>query len=230
MPASTVCGIDLGSLRTPAYVAWLRERDLVLDLYIPLPDRPLPAPPPGWPAPLWIGVDGPQGLPRRGEKCRRADREARVPTQVLPRDRAELVSWRLYRGLIETGIELFWAVDERRLARVLGLDSAVDLAATICETYPRHVLRRLWPDLKPIPSKRNDPLGYLDAVWPRLRGAGYVCPSVLRPTVDQVDAMLCAVAAEACRTAGPLPAGTVGEPPFVDREARVLREGWIVAP
>ena len=52
----------------------------------------------------------------------------------------------------------------------------------------------------------------------------------MRPTVDQVDAMLCAIAAEACVAANGLPPGSVGQPPFVDEPAQVIREGYIVSP
>ena len=47
---------------------------------------------------------------------------------------------------------------------------------------------------------------------------------------DHIDAMLCALAAEACLHADGLPEGTVGEPPVADEGERVLREGFIVAP
>src|SRR4029078_512218 len=62
-----------------------------------------------------------------------------------------------------------------------------------------------------------------------LRDAASLCDApVTRP--DHVDAMLCALAAEACLHADGLPAGTIGLPPVADPGERVLREGFIVAP
>jgi|GEM_PF-1293945 len=230
-PPSAVCGIDVGSLRTPAYVAWLRQGEFVLDLHLPSAESPLPIPPPGWPAPEWVGLDAPQGLPAPGQTARACDREAGTPTRRLPADRRELAASILYKGLVQAGVEVFWALYEQGLVRIAGLPAGgPDRLTTVCETYPRHVLRRLWPDLRPIPSKRRVPVDYVEAVWARLRDAGYTCPSVVRPTVDQVDAMLCALAAEAGAREGGLPAGTVGEPPAPDYRAEVLREGLIVAP
>jgi hypothetical protein len=62
-----------------------------------------------------------------------------------------------------------------------------------------------------------------------LQEAGYSCSNeISRP--DHVDAMLCAIAAEACLLADGLPEGTVGETPVVDLGERVIREGFLVAP
>lgn len=234
-----VGGVDTGSLNTLSYVAWLAGRQFLLDLYQPAAGSPLPVPPPGWGAPVCIAFDAPQGLPVPGELSRRCDREANAPTRRLPVNREELARSRLYKGLIEAGIEIFWAAHERGLAVVAGLGPGpapgTSFAApaagvtVICETYPRLVIRRLWPDLA-IPSKRHSPLVYIDAVWGRIRQAGYTCPGVARPTVDQVDAMLCALAAAALVEAGGPPPGTVGAPPVADPAARVLREGYVISP
>ncbi len=223
-----LCGIDLGSLRTLSWVAWLEDGRFLLDVYVPSPERPLPASPSGWP-PAFFGIDAPQGLPVPGERTRRADREAQVPTRSLPVTRAELETWPLYRAFVEAGVELFWAVHERELASVLGLVPIPDGEGTVCETYPRLVFSRLFPGVR-IPSKRKDPFAYIEAVWGRLQAAGYSCDGVVRPGVDHCDAMLCALAAEACLAGDGLPAGTVGLPPVVDPAERVLREGYIVAP
>ena len=221
-----VCGVDLGSFTTQSYVAWLEDGQFVLDSYMPTREEPLPPSPGGWP-PAFTGIDAPQGLPAVGERSRRADLQAGAPTKVLPRTRAELAGWRLYRPFVEAGIEVFWSLHERELASILGLVLVPGAEGVVFETYPRYVLLQLWGERPP--SKRKEPAAYIDFVASRLRDAGYawdVDPS--RP--DHVDAMLCALAAEACLLEDDLPAGTVGLPPVVDPAERVLREGFIVAP
>jgi hypothetical protein len=221
-----VCGIDLGSLRTPSYIAWLEDGEILLDSYLAGAEQPLPPPPGGW-SPAFTAIDGPQGLPLPGQRTRRCDREAGVPTKSLPTSRAELATWPLYRPFLTAGVELFWSVHEQEAASILGLVLLPE-TGTVCETYPRYVASRLWPDLK-LPSKRRSPSIYIDIVWSRLRDAGYTCTSeISRP--DHVDAMLCAVAAEACLLEDGLPAGTVGEAPVVDPIERVIREGFLIAP
>ena len=225
-PMALLCGIDLGSFRSPSYVAWLEDEQFVLDEYLASREHPLPPAPGGWP-PAFTGIDGPQGLPRAGERSRQSDLLAKVPTKVLPRTRAELAGWRLYRPFVEAGVELFWSIHEQELASILGLVPVPGGEGIVFETYPRYVLLQLWGERPP--SKRKDPAAYVDFVWARLREAGYLCDDpVTRP--DHVDAMLCALAAEACLLDDELPGGTVGLPPVVDRGERVLREGFIVAP
>jgi predicted nuclease with RNAse H fold len=222
-----LCGIDLGSFRTPSYVAWLEEGEFLLEVYTASPEQPLPPSPGGWP-PAFTGIDAPQGLPARGERSRPADRRAGTPTRVLPATRAELAGWRLYGPFLRAGVEIFWSLHEREAASILGLVPVADGEGTVFETYPRWVFRRLWPGVK-LPPKRREPAVYAETVWSLLRQQGYACASpVTRP--DHVDAMLCALAAEACLYEDGLPAGTVGEPPIVDAEEQVLRGGFIVAP
>jgi len=217
------CGVDVGSLRTPAYVAWLRDQEFILDLYIPSGENPLP-PFPAWvEGRLYFAFDAPQGLPADGRNVRKADQDAKTPTQALPRNRTELHTWKLYRGLIEAGMEIFWSIYEKRLANIFGLDQSEQNWAA--EAYPRYTLRQWWPDLR-IPSKKNEPSAYVDAVWSRLQKEGYRCPSLLRPTVDQVDAMLCALAALSITFCAKRE--FAGSAPLVDEKERVLREGWIV--
>lgn len=223
------CGIDLGSLRTPAYVAWLAEDlSFKLDAYVPSPEQPLPAPPPEAGGAGCYAIDGPQGLPRRGSAARQADLMAQTPVRRLPAGRRELASWPLYRGLIEAGIELFWAVYEKRLGGIPGLAGGLP-RPLVCETYPRFILRRLWSSAE-VPPKRRQPVQYADFVWGRLRALGYRCDGVIRPTPDQADAMLCALAAWACAQGGREAYITLGEPPTADAGERVLREGYIVVP
>jgi predicted nuclease with RNAse H fold len=228
-----VCGIDLGSFNTLSYVAWLEDGEILLGSYTASVEQPLPPAPGGW-APAFTAIDGPQGLPVPGQRTRLCDREAGVPTKSLPASRDELAAWPLYRPFLRpfliAGVELFWTVHEREIASVLGLVllSEMPEAGVVCETYPRYVASRLWPDLR-LPSKRRAPADYVEAVWSRLQAAGYSCGSeISRP--DHVDAMLCAVAAEACLREDGIPAGTVGEAPRVDPAERVLREGFLIAP
>lgn len=224
-----VCGIDTGSLRSLSYVAWLRDGEFLLDLYVPSSARPLPEPPASWGEPSHIGLDVPQGLPLNGEKRRVADREAKTPTRRLPRDRRELSEWKAFEALIEAGLEIFWALANEGETSIVGLREETEGRTTVFETYPRYVIKRLWPDFQ-IPSKRKRPLDYVEGVWSRMIARGYSCTGAIRPSVDQVDAMLCALAAEALRSVDRLPAGTVGIAPILDSDARVLREGFIVSP
>lgn len=224
---SLVCGIDVGSLRTLSYIAWLDRQRFVLDLYIPSIAQPLPLPPPGYDRPLYIGFDVPQGLPASGNRRRVADVEANTPTRVLPADREQMRTSLLYKGLIEAGVEIFWTAYEQRLATIAGLPAATPPTTTIFETYPRFLIKTLWPGM-PIPSKTRAPLDYVNLIWDQIQAAGYSCASVLRPAVDHVDAMLCALAAEAHIMRGGDLSGAVGIPPTIDHEARVIREGYIV--
>ncbi|HVB09124.1 MAG TPA: DUF429 domain-containing protein [Bacillota bacterium] len=226
--AGFLCGIDVGSLRTPSYVAWLREGEFTLDMYVPSERRPLPAPPAGWPAVDCVALDAPQGLPTPGEKNRHCDRAAGTPTNSLPGSRPEMAERRLYAGLVEAGVSIFWWVHTRGLGRIAGFSEVRDPPPVVCETYPRFVLRRL--GLTEIPSKRKTPVAYVDAAWGLLRDLGYRCPSVVRPCDHQVDAMLCAVAAEAWHNASDPYQRTVGVPPIADVVERLIYEGYIVAP
>lgn len=223
-----VCGIDAGTFVSNSYVAWLRGNQFRLDRYRPSPANPLPLPPTGWSSPRVIALDLPQSLPRPGAQRRVADAEARTPTSRLPGSRVELETWRLYRGLIEAGIETFWAVHTSALGTIAGLKEAVVSQPLVVETYPRYVLRRRWPDLR-IASKSKEPDEYTEQVWVRLQQEGYVSTTdPARP--DHVDAMLCALAARACLGTDRLPPGTVGDAPYIDEGDRLIREGFIVAP
>ena len=77
----TVCGVDVGSLRTPAAVAWLDRGRFVLDSYVPSTARPLPEPPAGMPAP-----SASPSTPRRA--CPSSGRRAAPPTARRGRRRA----------------------------------------------------------------------------------------------------------------------------------------------
>jgi predicted nuclease with RNAse H fold len=199
----TVCGIDVGSLATPADVAWLDGTHFVFDRYLPSAARPLPDGAAGC-----YALDAPQSLPASGSQRRVADREADTPTRVLPQRRGEVAPF--MPQLIEAGLTIFWACHLRSLP--------------VVETYPRFVIRTLWQDLK-LPSKRREPRRYIAELWARIRALGYTS----RPpgTHHEIDAMLCALAAEAFLAGRYL---QVGAPLVVDTAESVLREGFIVAP
>jgi predicted nuclease with RNAse H fold len=214
-----VCGIDVGSFRTPAYVAWLGDDGAFeLETYRPAPDRPLP----NGRLPVAYALDAPQGLPLPGRTRRAADREAKTPTSVLPVERGAVPSMPAYAAFVEAGITIFWEARRRGLAAVPGLDCA---GPALLETYPRFAIRRLWPDLRAIPSKRKEPARYVAELWPRLRALGLDGPAPKRH--DDVDALLCAVAARAWADGTAVEAG---EPPRLDETDGVLREGFIVVP
>jgi predicted nuclease with RNAse H fold len=206
----TVCGIDVGSLHTPADVAWLDRGRFLLDRYLPSAAVPLPEPPAGLSPTECFALDAPQSLPAPGSTRRVADREARTPTSILPARRADVAAMPVYRQFVEAGLTIFWAAHQRSLP--------------VVETYPRFVIRTLWPELK-IPSKRREPRRYIAELWARIRALGYTS----RPpgTHDEIDAMLCALAAEAFAAGKHV---QVGEPLAVDEAESVLREGYIVGP
>ena len=223
-----VCGIDCSTLERPNWVAWLTDSQFILDSYIPTDTSPLPSLTFMPVEVACFALDAPQGLPALGADVRKADKDANTPTRRLPYDRGELAKWKAYRGLIEAGVEIFWRAYEGGLADIPGLLGPTNATPAVIETYPRYMIRRMWPDLR-IPSKRSAPLEYVDSVYSRIQKLGYVCRSVIRPTVDQVDAMVCALAAERFAGGPDLPAGTVGAPPVADEKGRVLREGYIVS-
>jgi predicted nuclease with RNAse H fold len=207
---TAVCGIDVGSLRTPADAAWLDEQRFVLGRYTPSAAVPLPETPAGLREPQCYALDAPQSLPAPGSPRRAADRAARTPTNVLPERRADVAAMRAYGPFVEAGLTLFWEAHRRSLP--------------VIETYPRFVIRTLWPELR-IPSKRKEPKRYVAELWPRVRALGY---ESRRPaTHDEIDAMLCALAAEAFVAEAHL---QVGAAMVVDEVDGVLREGYIVAP
>lgn len=226
-----VGGIDLGSLdNTLSYVALLDQREFELDVYTPRRGGALPEFHPC--APAFLGIDAPQGLPLPDEPSRRlCDQHADTPTRVLPRTPDDRETAVAYRALIDAGVAVFWEIAESRAGKVFGLDAKKNAPLTAFETYPRYVVRRLWPDdYRALPSKRKAPFSYVDFVWSLLRSAGYHCHSVRRPMVDQIDAMLCAVAAEALAGEGWYPAWKVGGKPERAPEGGYLRGGYIVVP
>ena len=216
----TVCGVDVGSLRTPSAVAWLHEGELTFGAYVPSASHPLPEPLPGL-SPSCFALDAPQGLPAPGARRRVADRLANTPTRVLPSRREDVPAMRAFGALVDAGLTIFWEALARGLA---SLERRAAVPA-IVETYPRFVIRTLWPDLR-IPSKRKEPRRYVAELWPRIRELGY-CAEAPPATHDEVDAALCALATQAWARDSAI---EVGAPPVVDAAARVLREGFIVAP
>ncbi len=228
----TVAGIDMGSFRTLSYVAWLDNDTFFLDCYIPSIDNPLPIQPSFIKDLKYVSIDALQGLPKLGERrrlCDSRDRGAGTPTQILPGSREELVNWTLYAGLIKAGINVFWQVYATQLGRIPGSLNN-DIPLTVMEVYPRYTLKRLAPG-KPIPSKKNEPLEYCRFVWSIMQEKGYRCPSVVLPSVDQCDAMVCAHVARCCEVSDTYELqGNVGQAPIIDHTGFVLREGYIVSP
>jgi predicted nuclease with RNAse H fold len=212
---TVVCGVDVGSFRTPAYVAWLEGDAFELESYVPSTGRPLPGDAAAY------ALDAPQGLPRPGRTRRAADAAAKTPTSVLPTDRSAISAMAAYGSFVEAGIAIFWESHTRGLARIPGLDGS---GAPLLEAYPRFAIRRLWPDLA-IPSKRKEPRRYVAELWPRQRELGLTGPAPSRH--DEVDALLCALAARAWLHGRAI---EVGEPPELDAAGSVIREGFIVAP
>lgn len=224
-----VAGIDLGSYSSPSYVAWLRDKHLVVDMYRPRPDHWLPTPPPAWPFPTVMAIDGPQGLaaPDADPAIRKADAETNTPTRRLPRSRKELTSWKLYKPLIILSIDLFWYCYHSPSYSVYGLGNS---GCLVCETWPRLILKRL-DELQSIPSKRKDPFAYSESVVRLLNRLDISVPGLLHPTPDQCDAILCALLAERLGMKAKDDLVEIfGSPPLVDKPDRVLHEGWIVLP
>jgi predicted nuclease with RNAse H fold len=213
-----VCGVDVGSFTTPAHLAWLEGDSYELDAYQPTSRRPLP---PGS-EPAIYAFDAPQGLPAEGRRRRESDRAANTPTRILPANRMEVAKMRAYGPFVAAGVSIFWEAQYRGLGCVPGLRGS---GPVLLETYPRFVVRRLWPELRPIPSKRRAPRSYIAEIWRRVRELGLDGPEPR--THDQLDALLCALAG---RSWIRQEAVEVGEPPHVDQRAGVLREGVIVAP
>ncbi|MEX2211210.1 MAG: DUF429 domain-containing protein [Gaiellaceae bacterium] len=213
-----VCGVDVGSFQTPAYVAWLDGLVFESEAYLPSAEQPLPR----RYEPTAYALDAPQSLPRLGRSRRSADVGAKTPTSVLPTSRAGIAAMPIYRQFVEAGVEIFWSAQRSGLGAVPGLGGS---GPVLLETYPRFVIRSLWPDLRPIPSKRKASRDYIDALWPRIRDLGLSGPEPRRH--DEIDALLCALAAKAWTEDQ---AVLVGEPPELDEDEGVLREGFIVCP
>jgi predicted nuclease with RNAse H fold len=144
-----VCGVDVGSLKTPAYVAWLEEDAFELGTYQPTREQPLPL----GRRPAVFALDALQSLPLEGRSRRAADRDAKTPTSVLPTARADVALMRAYGPFVDAGITIFWEAQRNGLAVIPGLTGS---GPALLETYPRFVIRRLWPDLRPSrPSERH---------------------------------------------------------------------------
>lgn len=173
-----VCGIDSGSAKTFSYVAWLdtETKGFVLDTYLPDLDGGKVLPTFSRGTPTYIGIDCPQGLPAQnaGRLCRMSDQAAKTPTKRMAFTRDELESGNLYgRELVRLGIDLFWTLYSTKQAAIYGLangevDSTHKLLSVAFETYPRFALERLFglkPSIKNIPSKRKDPVHYMEKIW-----------------------------------------------------------------
>ena len=225
----SVCGVDLGSLKTPSYVAWLEGKEFHFDLYLPGKEKPFPPLPSGISIPTHIAFDGPQSLPAIGNKRRDCDKLANTPTRILPSNRNELKSWKMYKQLIECGVEVFWNIYEKDLASIAGLNEKKDSKLIVMETYPRYVIKRLWPE-ENIPPKSKAPIDYVIKFSHLIREKNYKFDESKITTHDYIDAMLCALAAEDYLKTNRNSAGKVGSLPLVDNKERILREGFIYSP
>ena len=225
----SVCGVDLGSFKTPSYVAWLVGKEFHFDLYLASKDKPFPPLPSGISIPTHIAFDGPQSLPLIGNKRRECDKGAKTPTSVLPLTREELKDWKLFKRLIECGVEIFWSIYEKNLASIAGLNSNRNSKLIIMETYPRYIIKRLWPE-ESIPSKTKTPIEYIRKFSTLIKKKGYKFkpPGVM--THDYVDAMLCAITAKDYLKTNGNSAGKVGSNLFVDLDEKIEREGFIFSP
>ncbi len=175
-----------------------------------------------------VAIDAPQGLPLRGDPCRRADSDANTPMRVFPASRRELESGFRgrdgirypYIGLLRLGCLLFWA--NRKHVHDLGGSTG-----KLIETYPREIVRR-WANETKIPPKRKQPEAYIELVTSLLRQLGYSWDREDRALcVDDCDAMLCALAAQ---SHSQRKADYLGKPPILDDAEEILREGFIVVP
>ncbi|MGO4275392.1 DUF429 domain-containing protein, partial [Paenibacillus sp. TAF58] len=216
---------------TLSTIAWLdvNNKEFILDCYIPSSSTPLPVFPAGGVV-KFIGFDCPQGLPTLGNLRRDCDARANTPSRNIAQTRATISAMRSYSQLVQLGVDLFWNAYSSSSASVYGLNS-IQGKTEIFEVYPRFSiinLLKITNPLKTIPSKIKNPLEYIDFVWMKINNIGYSCSSVIRPTVDQVDAMLCAI------TADHLLKGTanniVGNMPILDNSDMVIREGLIISP
>jgi predicted nuclease with RNAse H fold len=232
---SVVCGIDLGSPTGLSYVAFLKDTQFYFTAYVPTPQQPLPPVPSAWPEPQCTLVDGPQSLPAKGRTRRAADEAANTPTRVLPPDRKALEETKIYRGLIQNGIDIFWWAYESGRYTIPGLEKRGPILG---ETYPSFVLKQQFPGLykkvkerlKEEKKKKANSLSYSQVIWEALLANGFTCPGVLLPTADQVDAALAAFTALIYLNNGQPAHMHYGEAPTVDKKAHVLREGFLVAP
>lgn len=223
------CGVDLGSFKTPSYVAWLEGKQFHFDLYLASKDKPFPPLPRGISIPTHIAFDSPQSLPDIGNKRRECDKGSKTPTSVLPLTREELKDWNLFKWLIECGVEIFWNIYQKKLASIAGLNNDSNSKLIIMETYPRYINKRLWPE-ESIPSKSKAKSEYIKFFSALIKQKGYNFEKNKITSHDYVDAMLCAIAAEDYFKTNVNSAGKVGKSLTVDNKEKILREGFIYSP
>ena len=165
-----------------------------------------------------------------------ADKQANTPTRILPTSLDQLTGENsnkfVYKELIKLGTTLFWNAYIKQMATIYGIHgnrSLVNTSTTLVETYPRFVIKTLF-SLKDreIPSKRKQPFLYITKIWSLIKSSGYFCSSVIHPSVDQVDAVLCAIAAERLYQKHTNPDHIVGTPCVPDYNAQILRAGYII--
>jgi len=225
----SVCGIDLGSFKTKSHVAWLEDRQFYFDVYIPSKEKPLPTIPYNISLSTHFAIDGPQSLPAIENKRRECDRLANTPTSILPKNRQELSTWKIYKPLIECGIEVFWSAHKNGIASIGGFEESNSELPIIIETYPRYIIKRLWGK-HTIPSKRKAPIEYVNNYMSLIKSLGYSLDESKILAPDYIDAMLCAIAAEDYLHSDANCLGKVGTPLSIDEEHQIFREGYIYSP
>ncbi|MCW8996056.1 MAG: DUF429 domain-containing protein [Psychromonas sp.] len=207
----------------------MEGKEIYFDLYLPSKEKPFPPLPRGLSIPTHIAFDGPQSLPAIGNKRRECDKLANTPTRVLPSNRKELKSWKMYKQLIECGIEIFWNIYRKNLAAIAGLNDNSNSELVIFETYPRYIIKRLWSG-EEIPSKSKAKSEYIKKFSTFIKRKGYNFEENKVTSHDYIDAILCAIAAEDFLKSDGNSAGKVGNPPEVDNKENILREGFIYSP
>ena len=225
----SVCGIDLGSFKSPSYIAWLQDKHFLFDIYIPSKEAPLPKLNLDISYSTHFAIDGPQSLPVIENKRRECDRLANTPTSILPKNRHELSTWKMYKQLIECGIEVFWSAHKNGFASIGGTEESNSELPIIIETYPRYIIKRLW-DKHTIPSKRKAPIEYVNNYISLIKSLGYSFDETKIWAPDYIDAMLCAIAAEDYLLSNGNCLGKVGIPPILDEGNQIFREGYIYSP
>lgn len=126
-------------------------------------------------------------------------------------------------------MEIFWSVYQKNLAAIAGLNNDRISELVIMETYPRYVIKRLWPE-QSIPSKTKSTVEYIRKISALITQKGYYFDENKVTSHDLVDAMLCAIAAEDYKQETGSSAGKAGRSPLVDNKEGVLREGFIYSP
>lgn len=169
-----------------------------------------------------LAIDGPMGFAADPvATCREAERVVAVPGRTP--FRAPPLG-KPYAGFIAGSVRLFYSLATLPGPfRLLGLDGIADSDVNVLEVFPGACWRLVaGPGL---PKKQT--VAGRQARVALLRGLGVRVPKGALPAHDQLDAAMAAWVAYRFSRGETRSAGVA---PFVDRRARVLREGFIVLP